>query len=232
MKIGIITVATNKYIRFIPALHASIKKHFTPQHSPTLFVFTNEPYAAPGAIRIEQEHRPFPYPTLMRYHMVAKNAALYRNYDYLFYCDADMLFVDRIDPRVLGKRIATRHPGFYNKVRKDFSYETRPECRAYVPPNMGVHYYCGGFNGGTAAEYITMAETIKTWVDQDAKKNLVAVWHDESHFNRYMIENPPTMILDPSYCMPDSPSKVKAWGLTQFKPKLLALEKNHAEVRS
>jgi histo-blood group ABO system transferase len=51
------------------------------------------------------------------------------------------------------------------------------------------------------------------------------VWHDESHFNRYMIDNPPTKILTPSYCYGESMN-------IPFPKKLLALNKNHSEFRS
>jgi len=61
-------------------------------------------------------------------------------------------------------------------------------------------------------------------VDEDMDKNLIAVWHDESHYNRYLIDTPPTHILSPSYCYPES------WRLP-FEKKLLALDKNHREMR-
>jgi hypothetical protein len=43
--------------------------------------------------------------------------------------------------------------------------------------------------------------------------------------NRYFIDNQPTKILDPSYCYPES------WNIP-FNKKLLALDKNHSDVRS
>ena len=73
-----------------------------------------------------------------------------------------------------------------------------------------------------------MAGAIMGRIDQDDKNGIVAVWHDESHLNRYLSE---TFALDqlktltPSYCYPES------WNLP-FKKKILALDKNHAEVRS
>ena len=59
----------------------------------------------------------------------------------------------------------------------------------------------------------------------DLGKNIIAVWHDESHLNRYFVDHKPTVILSPSYCYPES------WKLP-YKKRLLALDKNHAAIRS
>jgi histo-blood group ABO system transferase len=59
----------------------------------------------------------------------------------------------------------------------------------------------------------------------DFEKNFIAVWHDESHLNRYMIDNTPTKILTPSYCYPENM-------YLPYHKKLLALDKNHKELRS
>ena len=45
-----------------------------------------------------------------------------------------------------------------------------------------------------------MSEVIADRVTKDLEKGVIALWHDESHMNRYMIDNPPTLSLTPSYC--------------------------------
>ena len=70
-----------------------------------------------------------------------------------------------------------------------------------------------------------MAKIITENIYQDLKNNIIAIWHDESHLNRFYIDNKPTLILSPSYCYPES------WNLP-YKKRLLALDKNHKEVRS
>lgn len=222
MKIGILVIATNKYIIFAEQLLESIRKYFmkdTP-HEVTLFVFTNHRKVPAGAVRIHQKHRKFPYPTLMRYHMFSRNRAKLESMDYLYYCDVDMQFVAPVGEEILGDRVATLHPYFYNTEPAQFSYERRPESTAFIPVGEGKHYFCGGFNGGKKDVFLEMAEKISRNVDADKKKGLVAEWHDESHLNRYMLDNPPTLILPPSYCYPEGQS-------IPFEPKLLALEKTH-----
>jgi len=74
-----------------------------------------------------------------------------------------------------------------------------------------------------------MSEVIAERVNKDLENGIVAVWHDESHMNRYMIDNPPSTILTPSYCFaeefignPNYP----------YEPKIVALKKNHSALRS
>jgi hypothetical protein len=43
--------------------------------------------------------------------------------------------------------------------------------------------------------------------------------------NRYFIDNKPTKILNPSYCYGESMN-------IPFERKLIALDKNHSEIRS
>jgi histo-blood group ABO system transferase len=225
VKIGMLVVATNKYIRFTKPLWDSAKQYFMNGHELSMFVFTNMPDAPGGTIRIEQEHLPWPGPTLKRYHIFLGAEEQISRMDYLYYSDADMLFVDKVGDEALGDLVATLHPGFYNKTRDQFSYETRPESAAYIPPNMGVSYFAGGFNGGRAAEYTKMAKACRDMVDSDAAKGIVPVWHDESCMNRYLSEHPPTNVLSPSYCYQEE-------AILPFHKRLIALNKNHAEMRS
>lgn len=230
MKIALLVIATNKYIKFTYPLWESVKKHFLPNHQVDMFIFTNVDEQPEGTHKIYQDHVPFPYPTLMRYHIFTKNKSHYSDYDAHYYCDADMLFANAVGEEILSDITATLHPGFCNFPRHTYSYETRPESSAYVSPNEGTHYFCGGFNGGF--KYLDMAEKITKLVDSDQDKGITAVWHDESYLNRYLITNPPTKILTPAYCYPDKPEQVKAWKLSNISPILYALSKNHAEVRS
>jgi hypothetical protein len=225
MKIGILVIATNKYVKFTFPLYESAKKHFMQGHEVTMFVFTNMPDVPVGTVRVEQEHLPWPMPTLMRYHVFLKNRELLKDMDYLFYSDADMLFVDAVGDEALGSLVATTHPGFFNKHKSQYSYERRPESAAFMGPNDGYAYFAGGFNGGKRDTFLGMAEEIKKMIDSDAQKGIVAVWHDESYMNKYLSMNMPTNVLNPSYCYPESAS-------LPFKKRLLALDKNHQEMRS
>jgi len=192
-----------------------------------MFVFTNMPNVPEGTIRIEQAHAPWPAMTLLRYHMFTKHKEQLSKMDYLFYSDADMRFEGRVGEEVLGELVATQHPGFYDKPYSFFSqsYEKRPQSMCYMPPGYGgKNYYAGGFNGGRAGRYLQMAEEIKGWIDTDLKNGIIAVWHDESFLQKYLAGNSPTIVLSPAYCYQEERTM-------PFERKLVALHKNHAELR-
>ena len=84
-------------------------------------------------------------------------------------------------------------------------------------------YYAGGFQGGKTDIYLKACETMASDIETDEKNGVMAVWHDESHWNQYLYLHEHKE-LSPSYCYPES------WKLP-FPKKLLALDKNHADIR-
>jgi histo-blood group ABO system transferase len=234
MKIGLLNIATNKYLHFVGPLYESLKKYFLvgTTHEVSIFLFTNLPneVKSDNVSVIEQEHYTWPGMTLRRYEIFCKNAHKIDNMDYLFYCDVDMLFEGHIGEEILGKLTGTRHPGFWNAPRNVLPYEKNVISKAYIKPDEGTLYFAGGFNGGETKYFLTMAETIYKNIQEDSKKGYTAEWHDESHLNRYFVDNPPEIVLDPSYCFP----KDAIWAVDspyRAIKKLCALEKNHKEYQ-
>jgi histo-blood group ABO system transferase len=220
--VGMLIVATGKYIQFVPPLIESARKHFCKNHRVTYFVFTDQPLTtSEDVVRIQQERLGWPYDTMNRYHIYYKNRELFSNQDYLFAIDADMLFVDEVGDEILGELVATQHPGF---IGRRGTYETNPQSLAYVAAHEGSYYFAGGFYGGTKEQLLKLFETNIQDIDSDLRQGVIAIWHDESHWNRYCIDHPPTVILNPSYCSPQS------WS-TPFPKKLIALDKNHSEFQ-
>jgi histo-blood group ABO system transferase len=227
MNIGLLVIATNKYIKFVDQLLKSSQNFFLKKHTVNMFVFTDSPSVPDGTIRVFQPHMPWPGSTLKRYHIFTKNSDILSKMDYLFYSDADMRFEGEVGDEVLGDLVATQHPGFWNQPYSFFStsYENRPQSMAYMPPGYGKAYYAGGFNGGKAVRFLNMANTISQWIDQDEAKGIIAKWHDESHMNKYFADNPPSLVLSPAYCYQEEKQM-------PFPRKLVALKKNHEEWRS
>lgn len=224
-QIGLLIMATGKYTYFVPPLIKSAEKHFCTNHDVTYFIFTDgqiESIPSAHIITIYEKRLGWPFDSMMRYHVYAKHKDLLSAQDYLFACDADMLFVDKVGDEILGKRVATQHPGF---IGKRGSYETNVLSTACVLPHEGEHYFAGGFYGGSTVDFFKILDTNIRNIDDDYSRGLIAVWHDESHWNRYCIDNPPTVILNPAYCYPES------WNLP-YPKKLLALDKNHQEFRN
>jgi histo-blood group ABO system transferase len=234
MKICILNIATNKYIQFVESLLDSIEENFLNGHEISALVFTDhEIEESSENVRIVKiDHEPWPIPTLKRYHYFMKEEEYISQFDYCFYLDVDMRIVGKVGDEILGDLVATQHPGFWFKNHNEFSYERRPKSTAYIPYDEGKMYYAGGFNGGKPEHFLKMSKTIVDNIEKDFENNLIAVWHDESHMNRYLLNNPPTVELTPSYCYPEAVEhNPTAWNVP-FEPKILALDKNYAEVRS
>lgn len=225
------TVATNKYHRFLPTLVASASEHFFPDDLVTIHVFADQdPDVAFERHTLSLTHHPipswgFPQATLYRYRFMVEYERSLLNEDLLWYCDADMQFVapvaDEIVPTEREGIALVRHPGFW---QGGGSWETNPSSCAYLPPHMRRAYYAGGFWGGRRDAVLALARDLDHDVAVDEMNGVMAVWHDESHLNRYATVRSPK-VLPPSYVYPES------WDLP-FPRILLALDKDHGEVRS
>jgi histo-blood group ABO system transferase len=220
--IGLLIVATGKYIQFVSPLIESAERHFLKNHKVTYFIFTDqEPGSHPNAVYVYQKRLGWPFDTMHRYHIYYQNRELFKGQDYLFATDADMRFVGDIGDEILGERVATLHPGF---IGQRGSYETNPHSSACIGAGEGKYYFAGGFYGGSRDAFLHILRTNIHRIESDLDRSIIAVWHDESHWNRYCIDYPPTVILSPSYCYPES------WNLP-YPKKLLALDKDHAKFR-
>lgn len=229
MKICILSIATNKYIRFVQELYNSIEKNFLVGHDINCLLFTDHEVESSDNVKVHYiEHEPWPMPTLKRYNYFVKEKDFILDHDYCFYFDADMRVDNIVGDEVLGNLVATEHPyqSFYSI--NEMSYDRNPKSLAYVPIGEGKKYYAGGFNGGSTKDFLNMSEVISKNVNEDLKNNVIALWHDESHLNRYLIDNPPTISLSPSYCFAE-----EFYGTDYpYEPKIIALRRDKNELRS
>lgn len=223
--IGLCIMATGKYVQFVSQLIESAERYFLTEHNRMYFVFTDSVDKVPQAphiIPVYQKRLGWPYDTMMRCSVYIQHVDLYQDLDYMFACDVDMRFVDIVGDEILGMRVATQHPGY---VGRRGTYETNPLSCAYVRSGEGSIYFAGGFYGGSKGEFIAMNQILFERITVDLNQGIMPIWHDESHLNRYFIDYKPTIILSPSYCYPEG------WNL-KYHPRLLALNKNHAQMRA
>ena len=231
MKICILTIATNKYIQFVERLLDNIEENFLNGHEIQCLLFTDHEVETSDNVRVCQiDHEPWPMPTLKRYNYFVKEKEFISQFDYCFYFDVDMGIVDNVGDEVLSDLVATMHPyqSFYPKEER--SYDRNEKSLAYVPVGEeGELYYAGGFNGGSTKRFLEMAEVLADRVTKDLDNGVIALWHDESQMNRYLIDNPPTLSLTPSYCFAEEHMGNSNY---PYEPKIIALKKNHNELRS
>jgi len=233
MNIGLLLIATGKYDTFVQPLIDSIEKHFFKEKKVIVYLFTDTEdtfQANRVAIKyIWTKHEPFPYATLNRYSYFCKQEDTFigDGIDYLFYCDVDMLFVSDVSEEILPDSIsdngivAVRHPGFINGGWGSPNVDIKS--MAYVEPEKRGNYYAGGFQGGLFVFYMLLCKQLHEAIFNDNNNGVMAEWHDESHFNKYLtyIKNP--KILSHQYCMPDD-------NITG-EPKILALSKDYKALR-
>jgi len=197
---ALLLIATGeKYHKYIDPLLASARTYFVP-HTPILWSDRMFGMERP---RFAKDNEGFPNTTLHRYHTFLEHRRVLECYDYLFYCDIDMLFVSPVmqDDIFSDGITATLHPGYIGTTGTP---ERNPASKAYIPRHATNKYFCGGFNGGLTKDFLWMAEHIKECVDMDAANGITAVWHDESHLNSFLYyNNPPARILGPEFCYPE-----------------------------
>ena len=231
MKILILTIATNKYIQFVERLYDNIEDNFLNGHQIQGLLFTEHDVETSDNIKVSQiEHEDWPMPTLKRYNYFIKEKEYISQFDYCYYFDVDMGIVGKVGDEILGDLVATMHPyqSFYPKQQR--TYDRNPKSLAYVPAGQeGELYYAGGFNGGSTKRFLEMAEVLADRVNKDLENDVIALWHDESQMNRYLIDNPPTLSLTPSYCFAEEQMHNSDY---PYEPNIIALKKDHNELRS
>lgn len=160
----------------------------------------------------------WPYPTLMRYHLFLQQEEKLREYDYLFYLDADMKIVDEVKEEILSDGLTmAEHPMYSLKKRFVPPYEPNRKSTAYIPrlgcvlsdefgrPYFKPLYAAGGFQGGKSSSFIQAMKAMKESIDKDFINNYIAIWNDESHWNKYLYTYTGLLtVLSPSYVYPDS----------------------------
>jgi len=225
MRIALHVVATGRYISFIPSLLNSIRKHFLAGHEVSVFVRTDGQLVSikEGAVRIPGEWIPWPLTALLKYHYLLRTPGL-ENFDSVYNLDADSLLVDTVGNEILGDLVGVLHPAFCGGPRERFTYETRSDSAACINPEEGKAYYMSSFFGGSRGPFWEMVRRLEQAVESDLRKNIIALWFDESHLNRYFCDHPPDVSLSPSY------SSHLGWGLP-WKQKIVHVSKNNAEIR-
>lgn len=209
MKVAILYICTGKYDIFWEEFYKSCEKYFLTKSNKQYFVFTDAENIYDEnnekVNKIYQENLSWPGNTLFRFKMFSKIINELEKFDYIFFINANALFLKEVTEDILPEQeslIVVQHPGFYNKERRAFTYDNNPQSLAYIPENEGKVYVCGGFNGGTKNAYINLIKDLQKNIDEDYKKGIVALWHDESHINKYILDHK-YKLLGPEYMSPE-----------------------------
>ena len=238
MKVAISFLGTGKYLDFLPKYYENIEKYFLPNSEKTILAFTDgELDGTPENLKVfSQKHLDWPYITLKRFEIINKAREIINDHDWFVFIDGDAVVVDRIEEEEFftdKPLFGVHHPCHYLKMpphnQYPGAYEITENCNAAVDlekyqPKV---YYQGCFWGGKVPEVCAMIDELEYRVSDDLKRKVVALWHDESHLNKYFIENPDLVhTYGPEYAFPEVFKDQ-----CTFEPKIVHLAKDNSEYQ-
>jgi hypothetical protein len=200
MKIAILYICTGKYRIFWNDFYESCEQYFFKKIEKHYFVFTDalDIVTSKNITKIEKQCKGFPLDSLFRFDMFLEVEKQVKHYDYVFFLNANMLFMKEVGHEIFPSSnyqgiICVTHPRGYKY--RDFpslhTYERNKKSLAYIPKkkNMHYNYLMGGFNGGSVPEYYNLVKTCSANIHKDYENGIVAIFHDESHLNKYCFEH-------------------------------------------
>lgn len=159
---------------------------------------------------------------LKRFENIGKIRDQLSLYDWYIYFDGDMYccpnkisYDEFFDEE--KDFFAVQHPcqniglcNFTSLTRKDLPFERNKKSLAYVDCEDQIDdvYIQGCVWGGKVPKVLDMIDELRDRINKDLENNIIAVARDESHLNKYRIENIDNFnVLSPSYAKPgDYPS--------------------------
>ncbi|XP_041068289.1 N-acetyllactosaminide alpha-1,3-galactosyltransferase-like [Carcharodon carcharias] len=88
-----------------------------------------------------------------------------------------------------------------------------------VCENKGDFYYHAAVFGGRPDLVLNLTRTCLEGIIRNKSKKIEAVWHDESHLNRYFLDHKPAKLLSPEYCWDLKPAKHIRYVRLKWMPK-------------
>lgn len=199
MKVAISFIGTGKYLNYLPKWYEYLENNFLPGVEKEVLVFTdgdlNEPPSNVKTFKIE--HKEWPYITLERFQTLLLAKDEISKCDWFIFLDADTLVVSEVTTEeILNESktyIGVHHPCHYLKMpphdKYPGSFETNPKSRAAIEEDSDFSvYYQGCVWGGKVPEVIKMIEELDARTREDLENDVIALWHDESHLNKFYLE--------------------------------------------
>jgi len=236
MKLAVIFIGTNKYLNFLPTWYESCEEFLLPGIEKKYLIFTDGeiPESPDNAIVYHQEHLEWPFITLYRFKTIQKCFNDIQDCDWLLFLDADMRLVDTVSVDDLinndKKYIGVHHPchylGMHPHNKPPGSLETNPDSRACVSESDDISvYFQGCLWGGKIPHVLEMIKELDQRTDEDYNNDVIAVWHDESHLNKFYSERKDEVHILPSeFAYPEVFD-----GQCDFEAKIVHLAKDNSK---
>lgn len=204
-KIQIFSAATGPYKKFITPFVQSFNSLFFSNIPKEFILFVDEevdipsrPSNIPQITWVNTTHEPWPEVTLMRYKLIKDYLSQNQPEESIIYLwlDIDLECVKKVEYNPLEfqncEYITVQHPGNYVANMLN-SLEGNPLSEAYLDKKtldgLPYTYAQGCLWGGFGRSFRNMVDSLEASVRIDNDKEITAIWHDESHLNKFIVEN-------------------------------------------
>ena len=212
---AVIILATGRYIDYADRLVISMRKNFNPSQGKHFFILTDVDRKDESDVLYRYvKHQAWPNVTLNRYHNILSLEKELFFYSHILHVDADSLFVKPLTDELTTDRVFVHeHFGW----KGPGTPEERQYSMAYTPPSKRKIYLNGALTGGPSKDYLDMCRQLVIMIDEDKFRDIIAIWHDESHLNAWAARHDPIFTKDL---------------MGQHDQPILALDKDICKIRS
>ncbi|KAI4827150.1 hypothetical protein KUCAC02_030570 [Chaenocephalus aceratus] len=208
--VALTVFAVGRYLdAYLHTFLNSSEQHFMVGLPVTYYVFTDMPEKVPNiklsplrsmkVIKVEKNSR-WQDVSMMRMKSISNviESDIHHHCTHVFCFDVDQVFTGRFGSEALGDSVALLHAHYYRLPKHLYTYDRNPNSKAYM--ETGDFYYHAAIFGGSWKNVKALTEACYQGIMEDKQNNVEALWHDESHLNKYMLLHKPSKVLSPEYC--------------------------------
>ncbi|KAM4613191.1 alpha-1,3-galactosyltransferase 2-like isoform 2-T2 [Polymixia lowei] len=208
--VALTVFAVGRYLdAYLGVFLNSSEHHFMVDLPVTYYVFTDVPEKVPNIklpphrilkVIMVERHSRWQDISMMRMRTISDviESDIRHHYTHVFCFDVDQVFTGRFGSEALGDSVALLHAYYYRLPKIMFPFDRNPKSSAYM--ETGDFYYHAAVFGGSWQSVKAMTEACYKGIMEDKENNVEALWHDESHLNKYLWLHKPTKVLSPEYC--------------------------------
>lgn len=198
MRIAILYIGTGRYTVFWKDFYKSCEKFFAKGIEKQYFFFTDSKdfFKNNGNLTIVPiENYGWPLIACHRYKILNMIKNQLKDFDCTFFFNGNMEFIKKVSLEELlpteeeGGIIAPLHSVNKKNRGDSLPFERNPKSQAYVPYGTEHKYYHSGLLGGLIPQFLEMCNACEKMTDIDLSNNIIPTVHDESIFNKYILNH-------------------------------------------
>uniref|UniRef100_A0A8C9PXT7 Alpha 1,3-galactosyltransferase 2 n=1 Tax=Spermophilus dauricus TaxID=99837 RepID=A0A8C9PXT7_SPEDA len=222
-----LTIGLTVFAKYLARFLESAEEHFMVGQRVVYYVFTERPAAVPRValgpgrqMRVQYVVRERRWQDVsmarMRTLHEALGGRLGREAHFVFCMDVDQHFSSAFGPEALAESVAQLHAWHYRCTPAN----TRASSSLLGINDHKEHRSSGAKSNNSNNDIYILGQ-------QDRERGLEALWHDESHLNKYFWLHKPAKVLSPEFCWsPEIGPRPEI-----RRPRLLSAPKEYAILR-